>query len=91
MVTSTAMTWSAVHGDTTIENTTAQPHSDHPVRFAFHRPPSTPASASSTTPRATSAKTYVSIYKGWIFLFDLQRSSEQTSLLNMLQKLHWLQ
>uniref|UniRef100_A0AAV2L932 Uncharacterized protein n=1 Tax=Knipowitschia caucasica TaxID=637954 RepID=A0AAV2L932_KNICA len=32
-----------------------------------------------------------SIYKGWIFLFDLQRSSEQTSLLNMLQKLHWLQ
>lgn len=48
-----------VHGDSvTVERPAGALPSDHPVRFSFHRLPSTAASSSSPIPRATMTKAF---------------------------------
>lgn len=46
-------------GSTDVEQSTGATHSGQPVRFSFHRPPSTAASSSWSSPRSAPTKTFV--------------------------------
>ncbi|XP_023658943.1 uncharacterized protein [Paramormyrops kingsleyae] len=65
-----------VHGDSiTVERSAGALPSDHPVRFSFHRTPSTAASSWSPIPRATMTKAF----QRNVFIADVLNGKLETS------------